>query len=371
LESFNEYRTVMKIKSYFADTVEAAMALARQELGADAMLVHSKRAVSESRGPDQYEVVFAVEDAQTARPAREQNAGDRDPGLDRLAGDIATMRKQIERMASTIGYAVSGQTRGTIAAPETAQAFAALVRTGVHPEIAHELALRAGSATLEQAVREALQTDPWSAGSPARRIAAFIGPPGGGKTTTLTKVAAAYGLARRVPTQVLTCDVRRIAAADQLRTLCSILGIGLEIVETPGKLENALMEHRNKGLILVDTPGCSAKDMPEFEDFAAFLAGRTDIEKHLILPASTKSEDLSRIADMFSSFAYTHLAFCRVDETSTFGCVLNETRRTGRPVSFLCGGPDVPEDLEEADPDRLTRLVLGLEVAALEISRAA
>jgi flagellar biosynthesis protein FlhF len=361
----------MKIKSYFADTVETAMSLARQELGADAMLVHSKRALPEARHLGEYEVVFAVEDGQAARAPGGANPADRDPGLDRLADDIASMRKQIERMTAAIGYAVSGPARGGIAAPETAEAFAALMQTGTDPEIAQELALRAGSSTLEDAVREALQAESWSAGQPAHRIAAFIGPPGAGKTTTLAKVAATYGLARRASTLVLTCDVRRIAAADQLRTLCGILGVGLEVVETPEVLEHALLEHRNKALILIDTPGCSSRDMAELEEFAAFLANRSEIEKHLVLPASMKNEDLSRVTDTYAIFAYTHLAFSRIDETSTFGCVLNETRRTGRPVSFLCGGPNVPEDLEEADSDRLARLVLGLQGGALEISRAA
>jgi flagellar biosynthesis protein FlhF len=360
----------MKIKSYFADTVETAMALARQELGADAMLVHSKRAAPESRHLGDYEVVFAVEEGQAVPPTRGANSADRDPGLDRLADDIASMRKQIERMAAAMAFAVPGQAPG-ITAPEAAQAFAALIRTGTDPEIAHELALRAGSSTLEDAVRAALPAERWSAAETTHRIAAFVGPPGAGKTTTLAKVAAAYGLARRASTQVLTCDVRRIAAVEQLRTLCAILGIGLQVAETPGALEHALLEHSNKALILIDTPGCSSKEVPEVEDFAAFFANRPEIEKHLVLPASMKNEDLARVVDTYSSFSHTHLVFSRLDETSTLGCVLNETRRTGGPISFLCGGPDVPEDLEEADSDRLTRLVLGLEGTALEISRAA
>jgi flagellar biosynthesis protein FlhF len=190
----------MKIKSYFSDTVETAMSLARQELGADAMLVHSKRAQPESRHLGEYEVVFAVEDGPAAHLSGGANPAGRDPGLDRLADDIASMRKQIERM--TTALAVSGQVRGGIAAPETADAFAVLMRIGTDPEIAQELALRAGSSTLENIIREALQTEPWSAGQTAHRIAAFIGPPGAGKTTTLAKVAATYGLARRALTQV-------------------------------------------------------------------------------------------------------------------------------------------------------------------------
>jgi flagellar biosynthesis GTPase FlhF len=50
----------MKIKSYFARTVEGAMATARQELGSDAMLVNSRKTSIETRHLGEYEVVFAT-----------------------------------------------------------------------------------------------------------------------------------------------------------------------------------------------------------------------------------------------------------------------------------------------------------------------
>ena len=50
----------MKLKSYFSGTVEAAMALARQELGDDALLVNARPATPETRSLGAFEVVFGV-----------------------------------------------------------------------------------------------------------------------------------------------------------------------------------------------------------------------------------------------------------------------------------------------------------------------
>src|SRR5438270_2161744 len=59
----------MRLKSYFAGTVEAAMALAREELGPDAMLVQSKRTAAEAKKSGRYEVVFALAETELTSAA--------------------------------------------------------------------------------------------------------------------------------------------------------------------------------------------------------------------------------------------------------------------------------------------------------------
>ena len=59
----------MKLKSYYADTVEAAMAQAGRELGSDAMLVYSRPSPVEARHLGAYEVVFGNSGSETERTA--------------------------------------------------------------------------------------------------------------------------------------------------------------------------------------------------------------------------------------------------------------------------------------------------------------
>jgi flagellar biosynthesis protein FlhF len=63
--------------------------------------------------------------------------------------------------------------------------------------------------------------------------------------------------------------------------------------------------------------------------------------------------------DRFSIFHPHKLLFTRLDETQTFGSILNETSRTGKPVSFLCGGQQIPDDLEAATGHRVADLLIG------------
>jgi len=65
------------------------------------------------------------------------------------------------------------------------------------------------------------------------------------------------------------------------------------------------------------------------------------------------------MVDRYSIFGPAKLLFTRLDETSSYGAVLNESVRAGLPVSFLGTGPRVPDDVEPAAQDRIVDLFLG------------
>jgi flagellar biosynthesis protein FlhF len=189
-------------------------------------------------------------------------------------------------------------------------------------------------------------------------IVALVGPPGVGKTTMLLKLAVRYGLAQRRSLQILSADVYRIAAADQLRSLCSILGIGCEVVETACALSHAIAEYRSKDLILIDTPGYTFRDVDEAADLGQALIA-ANVDTHLVLSACTKMTDLSRMARAYSCLHPTKLLFTHLDETSTFSCLANLSVESKLPLSFWGSGQLIPDDLEAAGHDRLRDLLFG------------
>jgi flagellar biosynthesis protein FlhF len=64
------------------------------------------------------------------------------------------------------------------------------------------------------------------------------------------------------------------------------------------------------------------------------------------------------MVDRYTTFAPAKLLFTRLDETDSYGAILNEPVRTGLPVSFLGTGPGIPEDFELATKDRIADLLL-------------
>ena len=366
----------MRLKSYFADTIEEAISQARHEMGSDAMLVNSKRSGTEARHLGIYEVVCAGE----TEARSEEVAGARSrttaaaPPMDRLSQDVTELKQQMERLALTLARSGGGMA-GIASDPELSRIFAQLTDADLYADLAYEVVGRMTAPFTPEALRTELasliSTDselgcpdgrpgsgPGSGPRPAARMVAVAGPPGAGKTTTLVKLALRHGISSRMRSQILTLDTFRIAAADELQSYAAILGIGCEVLETTAALAQALEEHRDKDLILIDTPGLANGEMDGFEEVAHFLSGYPGMDTHLVLPASMRTCDLRRAAQRYEVFGPRKLLFTRLDETETFGPILSQSVRMGKPISYLSRGQRIPEDLEPATREVILDMVL-------------
>jgi flagellar biosynthesis protein FlhF len=371
----------MKLKSFFANSIEEAIRLARHELGPEAMLVNSKRTAVEARHLGAYEVVVCAEAPEPAAKSAPQERHRPQPAaslpVDKLAHDVSELKQRMEKLALVLARSGSGMA-GVAFDPELSQIFNTLADAELDTELAYDIVgslkspVPAGALPTELAGRVRVDTQLGSPGAPTR-IVALVGPPGAGKTSALVKLAVQYGIAVRKPVQILTTDTYRIAAAEELRSYAAILGLGYEVLETPADLAEVLdgntqNDHHNnecsknsylkKDLILIDTPGLSRREMETSEDLAQVLAAHPGVDTHLVLPASMRAADLKRVADEYAIFRPRKLLFTRLDETQTFGPILSESIRMGKPLSFFARGQRIPEDLEPATVGLVLDLIL-------------
>ncbi|HUE00860.1 MAG TPA: hypothetical protein VMR62_14920 [Bryobacteraceae bacterium] len=355
----------MRIKSFYANTVEGAVTLARREMGEEAMLVESRKAPLENRHLGEYEVVCAlVPEAEPGAQQASENAGAQDV---RLSRELAEMRRQLDVMGKTITRSAWSGAHRPSASPDMPEWHARLMAADIDGELVQEIldgAERRATAQaggLEEAVTaEIVQrflVDGSVGAQNGPRMVALVGPPGAGKTTTLAKLAVTCGLAMRRPVALVSIDDFRVAGADQLRSYAAILGIGFQALDSVGALAQTLAEHQGKRLVLIDTPGYGPHDMDRAADLARFLSTRTDISTNLVLTATMKSADLTHVVERFEIFRPTSLLFTRLDETACFGTAFALSLRQAKPISFLGTGQEIPDDLAPATKERLLSLL--------------
>lgn len=192
-----------------------------------------------------------------------------------------------------------------------------------------------------------------------QKIIALVGPTGVGKTTTVAKLAAAFTLGRKVKVALITIDTFRVGAVEQLKTYSRIMNIPLEVASTPKELEKAIAAHGDKDLVIVDTVGRSPRDAETIESLRAMLTIGTPIEIHLCVAATTRERELNTIIDSFGVLPISRLLFTKLDESSTYGSIVNLQIERKLPISYFTKGQRVPEDIEPAHGRKIAELILG------------
>jgi len=344
---------------YHVETVPQALALAKRELGDEALLLSARAVRPEQRHLGKYEVAVAVEASPApAAPPRQarltRTLADVKAGLLQVSSALACPSPAdggnglagLELPQETVDrwYEIAGEERGSGGAPgmeELKTAFHRLVRCESH--------LHCG------------------ADRPA--IVAVAGPPGTGKTSLLAKLAFRYGLQEGRDAAFVSTDTQRIAAGEALRAYAAILGVPVAFAETLWGLEKAFREFGKKDLILVDTPGCGPKDLESFELWARCFAGFENLEIHLVLNAQARSADQLSAVDRWAAFRPARLAFAHVDEAGCTAGMVAAAARSGLPVSFFGIGQAVPEDIEEATPKRMLAGLFGRQDRARAAAR--
>lgn len=194
------------------------------------------------------------------------------------------------------------------------------------------------------------------------RIVLFIGPTGVGKTTTIAKLAGRYCVEEKKKVALLTADTYRIAAAEQLRTYANILETPFRIIYTPEELQAAVEDYWDCDYIFIDTAGRSHQNTDQLEKMKEMVAALKRPESYqvfLVLSATTKYRDLQKIADCYGKIADFELIFTKLDETEAVGNLLNMKLYTDAPIAYVTCGQNVPDDMEEFNPQKTVKQILG------------
>jgi flagellar biosynthesis protein FlhF len=364
----------MRIKSYFSSSVERAIQEAREELGGEATLITSRRSAPDARHLGAYEVVFGLAESPETDGAA--------PASDDLNAELTLLRDQLDGIKRLLKLRTTGA--DGFARPELGQLFEQLATAGWEDGLARQITEEAHASWLAQSpaqrpcasassfeklakenIGQKLRFAPefTPSGSDSSRAVVLAGPPGGGKTTTLAKLAIQECLAKRLSVRIISLDIHGVAAHEKLRSFASIMGAGFTAASSASQFAEAIEEFRNKHVLLIDTPGYGHADWEWAHDMAVVLAELKNKEIHLVLPASMHPAGLLRYVRRYEELNPDYLLFTKLDETESYGALLSVALQTARPLSFLTRGQAVPEDIEAASIGALLGGVLARERA--------
>lgn len=197
---------------------------------------------------------------------------------------------------------------------------------------------------------------------PKPNVVFFVGPTGVGKTTTLAKIASRLKVDKGKKIAFLTADTYRIAAAEQLRIYANILDTSLSIIYSAEELNKGLEQLEDIDVVLVDTAGFSHKSKDLKEDVKNLIQSLDDsynCEVYLVLSATTKYKDLLEIADIYKEISDYKIIFTKLDETTTYGNILNIKLYSKAEVSYITNGQNVPDDIEIFNSQKIVKRLLG------------
>jgi flagellar biosynthesis protein FlhF len=363
----------MKIKRFLAGSMREAIRHVREELGDDAVILSNRRVAGglEVVAATDYDAALmqaAVRRQDSAEPTEAPAAtaapdSGSAPVPARLPDDFQQLRREMSRMRQLLEQqsAQPHPLTGAAMSPQRSAALRTLNELGIEPSLAIAIAdSLPGDADQEKARLLPL-------GLLARRlpvhpadrileggIIALVGPTGVGKTTTLAKLAARF--AARFGTRdlaLLSTDHYRVGAQEQLFTYGRLLGVPVQTVDSAQALREGLLRFADRKLVLIDTAGMAPRDRQLTQQLAELHAAGRPIERWLVLSATTQASDQDEILRCYGPAQPKAAVLTKVDEATRLGGALSTLIRHRLPLTYVCDGQQVPEDIRIARADQL------------------
>lgn len=310
----------MRLKTFRAETMAAAMKLVRAELGMEAIIVSSLE------DDEAVELVAAID----TTPAQAEDfdtaiaSALADDPLDALL-EIVDYHKVPAALAERLAEAAQ-----SVESPDPIIALAA-------------------------ALDAVFAFAPFVLSSQAARPILLMGPPGAGKTVTAAKLAARTRLAGRTA-RLITTDTLRTGAADQFAAYADLLAIDAQIADGPEALRQTFASRRDGILTVIDSAGANpfdAGDMARLRDLVAASAA----EPLLVLPSGIDSDEAADMAQAFATLGATRLLATRLDTTRRLGGILSAAHAADLRLCDVGTSPHLADGLAPLNPLAFARLL--------------
>lgn len=358
----------MQIKTYKAASMKEVLAQIKTEMGPHAVIVSTRQVKDNSYGlmtKPVVEVTAAVDyDEMRVASGKPVKAISPAPMPDEVETrpEISAAKLDISAMGSEI-TALKGMMQTLLKATGVEVAREnplrkALLEQGLKASLVDLILSKLGEKASLQSVKGLLSKVVHADPHMPKQIQIVVGTTGVGKTTTIAKLAARAVLNEELKVGLITLDTYRIGAVEQGRIYAKILGVPFLSVTSPEEFKRAVIQLRDKDLVLVDTVGRSAASDEHVVQLKEYCAG-VPMAKILAMPVATRDSEMEKVMHTFAPLSIDRMIFTKADEAVTAGTVLSHNLLYRTPIAYITNGQRVPEDIAPASPEMIISMCLG------------
>ncbi len=196
-------------------------------------------------------------------------------------------------------------------------------------------------------------------------IVLMAGLQGAGKTTTVGKLARLLRESQKKKVLVVSCDVYRPAAIEQLKTVAEQAGVGFfasTTSEKPVEIARHAVDWAKRHfyeVLLVDTAGRLSIDEAMMKEIAELHAALKPIETLFVVDAMLGQDAINTAKAFSDALPLTGVVLTKLDGDSRGGAALSVRHITGKPIKYAGVGEKLT-GLEPFHPERMASRVLGM-----------
>ncbi|AAK80104.1 flagellar biosynthesis protein FlhF [Clostridium acetobutylicum] len=384
----------MVVKKYIVKSMNEAMAKIKYDLGSDAVIISQrkvkKRGILGIFSKKLIEVTAAVDNSKDtkkreniySKPQYTEENSDLNESVEalkramkkheettkvekrRVLEDVKSsgedrILREMEEMKKLIGNISSSNADQEEKSEIELKLEEADINEGYIKEIVKNIMDDKSDIDLNLKLKSALEKNIEISKTEEKGIITFVGPTGVGKTTTIAKLAGKFSLIEKKKVGLITVDTYRIGAVEQLRTYADIMNLPFKVVLTLKEMDEAIKSMQNCDIILVDTTGRSSKNKMQISELRAFVSKTNSLNINLVISATTKNRDLEAIIDGYRQLDFQNVIITKLDETTTYGSIINILNYAHKPLSYVTTGQNVPDDIRRMAKGEIVSLVLG------------
>jgi flagellar biosynthesis protein FlhF len=303
----------MRLRNFTAPSMQEAMALVREALGPDAIIV------STDDEPGAVRVTAALDEAEPKAPSLEETDVT-DAISEALAANGVPGPLAEKLLMASLSFDADDTLVALSGALAAVYSFAPIAEQG------------------------------------RTRPLMLVGPPGAGKTMGIAKLAARAVMAKR-SVRLVTSDTVRAGAIEQLAAVARILGIELETAESAGRLAAIARDIEPDALTLIDSSGVNPYNAADRRELSAMIVAAS-AEPILVMPAGGDSLDAIDIARIFRDLGCSRMAVTRLDLTHRLGSVLAAADAARLGFAEAGVAPEIADGMIPFNPVVLARRLI-------------